>query len=388
MLTGVSLVSQVSDTTGPAVVGHTPAPLTNQSISSVRLSFDEPVDPASFTPADVVFTTPSGVMSPANITVTPVGSVLSQYASSVIAFSSQFGTSNWSAAQTLGSPDTNSYGDIPTAWAPSSQNGTTESITVGYSTPVNASGVTVRETDGNGFVTKIEVRDLAGVFHEVWSGVDPSPQNTPADYAVTFPATSYKVDAVRVTIDTNRNVGSWEEIDAIKLDGTVAPAAGGLVTTFDVSFPPQTADGAYTLAVGPNVTDLAGNPMAAAYTAAFTIDRTGPRIASASPTGDVNPPVGTFDVTFASAIEAGSFTTADARLVRPDTSTVTPNSVTRISDTVYRVVFGSQTPPARTLSRSAPRSSTPPATRWTRTPTAPMARRPKTDFRPPSQSAP
>ncbi len=33
---------------------------------------------------------------------------------------------NWSAAQTLGAPNTNSYGDLSTAWSPLAQNGTTE----------------------------------------------------------------------------------------------------------------------------------------------------------------------------------------------------------------------------------------------------------------------
>src|SRR6185295_3125525 len=79
----------------------------------------------------------------------------SQYANTVIAFSSQFSTTSWGAVQALGAPNVTSYGDNSSAWTPSSQNGTSEYITVGYATPVYATGVTIRETWGNGFVTRV-----------------------------------------------------------------------------------------------------------------------------------------------------------------------------------------------------------------------------------------
>src|SRR5262249_55314788 len=78
--------------------------------------------------------------------------LLSQWATSVLSFSSQFGTDQWSAAQALGAPDTPQYGDYPTAWAPSRANGSYEKISLGFPTPVYAFGVVVRETFGNGFI--------------------------------------------------------------------------------------------------------------------------------------------------------------------------------------------------------------------------------------------
>src|SRR6267142_1822994 len=62
----------------------------------------------------------------------PLEPELTQDASSVIDFSSQFSADAWSAAQALGAPNTSSYGDISSAWAPSSKNGSQESITVGF----------------------------------------------------------------------------------------------------------------------------------------------------------------------------------------------------------------------------------------------------------------
>ncbi|MDD1429285.1 cadherin repeat domain-containing protein, partial [Dolichospermum sp. ST_sed9] len=81
---------------------------------------------------------------------------LSQYANSVIGFSSQYTTTSWSASQALGAPNTFAYGDITTAWAPVLQNGASEFFTLGFNTPVYATGVTIRETYGNGVVSKIE----------------------------------------------------------------------------------------------------------------------------------------------------------------------------------------------------------------------------------------
>ena len=58
-------------------------------------------------------------------------STIDQYASSVIDFSSQWGSPNWSAGQTLGEPNTFIYGDIATSWAPSNINSTLEFLILG-----------------------------------------------------------------------------------------------------------------------------------------------------------------------------------------------------------------------------------------------------------------
>jgi hypothetical protein len=79
--------------------------------------------------------------------------------------------------------------------------------------------VTVQETFGNGFVTKVDVRNQATqAWTTVWTGTDPTVPGTVADFAVSFAQTSYLVDAVRITVDTNHSA-SWEEIDAVQLRG-------------------------------------------------------------------------------------------------------------------------------------------------------------------------
>ena len=146
-----------------------------------------------------------------------------QYASSVVDYSSQYSWPSWSASQALGPSDTLVYGDKRTAWAPKSTNGTTETLTVGFDTPVLSTGAVIRETYGNGFVRQVELRDaVTGVFHVMPIGTDDSQQGTPVDFSLSWAETSYAVDAIRITVDTNHSTRS-EEIDSVQLRGRGAP---------------------------------------------------------------------------------------------------------------------------------------------------------------------
>lgn len=149
---------------------------------------------------------------------------LDQYAASVIGFSSQWGAPGWAAAQAVGKPDTSSYGDISTAWAPRSQNGTLEYLSLGFATAVYSTGATIRETYGNGFVYQIDAIDTSNGYHTVWTGTDSSQPGSPVDFSVTWATTSFQTAGLKIYVDTNHNLGAWEEIDAVKLTGqTTAP---------------------------------------------------------------------------------------------------------------------------------------------------------------------
>ena len=156
-----------------------------------------------------------------------------QWGSYVIDKSSQYTDTDWSAEQALGEPDTLVYGDHETAWAAALENGGPEFLSIGYVTPVYASGVMVRETNGNGFVRQIDVIDEDGESHVVWSGFDPSEPGTPANFQVDFPLTGYLVTGVTVHIDGLHDLGVWEEIDAVQLIGRVDNDCNGNGTPDD-----------------------------------------------------------------------------------------------------------------------------------------------------------
>ncbi len=148
-----------------------------------------------------------------------------QYASSVINFSTEYDPVSWAASRVLGAPDRPTYGDFAGAWAPLSRNGTLEFISVGYDTAVYANGATIREVYGNGFVYQVDVIDMLGGLHTVWSGVDTSAPGTPVDFALNWNTTSFLVKGLKVYTNTNHDMNAWEEIDSIQLAGNTTPDA-------------------------------------------------------------------------------------------------------------------------------------------------------------------
>jgi hypothetical protein len=183
-----------------------------------------------------------------------------QYASSVIDYSSTFAQWAWdrgnpystgyTAEQALGAPNVFIYGENRLSWSPLPMDGTFEYITLGFAIPVYATGVTIRETLGNGYVCQIDLRDTAGGWHTVWAGVDPTPHVTytdevnrtanaaPHDTLFDFPQTTYLVTGVRIYINTSLTVGRYEEMDAVTLHGTDP----------DPGAPPLAGNDAYSVA--------------------------------------------------------------------------------------------------------------------------------------------
>ncbi len=201
------------------------AAIVDQNGANALANFDAITTTGSFTIRNGYNLTTAGPLTNEGQVTVNTGSTLTVpagtlYASSVLGFSSQYSTTNWSAAQALGAPNTPSYGDYSTAWSPSSENGTQEYLTLGFNTPVYSNGVNIWETDGNGFVTQVDVEDLNGGLHTVWTGTDPSQPGSPVVFSPTWTTTSYPVNGVKIYVNTNHNLSGWEEIDAVQIQGT------------------------------------------------------------------------------------------------------------------------------------------------------------------------
>jgi hypothetical protein len=106
-------------------------------------------------------------------------------------------------------------------------------------------------------------------------------------------------------------------------------------TRFNILFAPLTVTGAYRMVIGPNISDVAGHQMdqdgngipgepGDAYTAQFGI--AGLKVNSSTPTGNNNLPntVSSVQVTFNEAVDATTFTLAQASLTGPNGSTPVP----------------------------------------------------------------
>jgi len=124
---------------------------------------------------------------------------------------------SWHALKATGPPDaTPATQDHPNAWAARAQDGGPEWLELAYDPPRRASGVRIFEVLTAGGVIGIETVSEGGARQSVWQGTDPTA--SPGVFEVSFPATSYRVRAVRILLDTSKHSG-WEEIDAVELTG-------------------------------------------------------------------------------------------------------------------------------------------------------------------------
>lgn len=148
------------------------------------------------------------------------------YPNSVIAFSSEFQDSTmfpgaWSVQQLLGPPDAYPYYDIKSGlvWNPETADDQREFVELGFETPVYASGVMIYETFGAGAVDTVYVRNAGdGSWHEVWSGYAGAMHSVSRIFPVMFEQTAFKVDAVRLAINSPA-VSGYQEYDAVALAG-------------------------------------------------------------------------------------------------------------------------------------------------------------------------
>ncbi len=139
------------------------------------------------------------------------------WADSVIAFSSQYSSSSWSASQVLGYPNTYpNYGDISTAWTSENYDYGREFLVYHFAT-TNASEAMVYVTYNPGFIDTVSVRQAStGNWVTIFTGTAAAT----VDYSViehyTIPASVGAVDAIRLAMD-EAAVQGWNELDAIGL---------------------------------------------------------------------------------------------------------------------------------------------------------------------------
>lgn len=151
-----------------------------------------------------------------------------QYASTIIAFSSEFSSGGWSASKALGSPDVYPlYGDYIQAWASASADGQREFITLGFANPMRISTVAAFETLHPGAIDSVLVRDASsGNWTLIWNGNAVVKPAVARIFEISFPLTSFQVDAVRLSINSPI-VPGWNEIDAVAIaDEQVSDGAG------------------------------------------------------------------------------------------------------------------------------------------------------------------
>jgi hypothetical protein len=376
---------------GPKIIASTPTGtnhLPGEAISFVTVTFNEPIDPATFTPDKVwAFRGPNGFLPVTG--VAPVaGSNDTQFR---ISFAALYGTGSYTM---LIGPDVRDLaghrmdqdgnfvdGEFPgdmyvasfgiqglrvTGSNVTGVNGFPNDLRLTFNEPVDAAGFTpdqltlygptgsvpvrsVLPVAGSNFtqfdvlfdppttagtygVTLLPyVQDLYGNYLDQDNSLNPAPNEATDSFRTSFTvlgprvtATSptgtvaLPVDHLRVTFDrpmalftlgqvtsfTRTAGGSTTDLLAALTGVTAVPFTND--TQFDITFATQGAIGSYTLTLAPDITDIYGNAVGTATTASFALTG-GPHVLSFSPTGSVSGPVDHVRVTFDRAIDPASF---------------------------------------------------------------------------------
>ena len=149
---------------------------------------------------------------------------LRQFASELIAFTSQFSDEHWSAKHILGAPKSQGvYGDSPLAWSPLAYDAE-QSIEVAFETAVYIRQVRIYENFNGGSVVKIEARHSLDSYRTLWSSEKPCDVFAYRIFApelrVDWADAPFRSDRIRLTLSQHER-SLFAEIEAVELVGAV-----------------------------------------------------------------------------------------------------------------------------------------------------------------------
>jgi hypothetical protein len=298
-----AILFAVHATAGPYLQSSTPAGDLFGIVTSLRVTFDRPIDVATFTPAKIAsFVGPSGLI--AVTAVTPVtGSGNRQFD---ISFPTQRTLGNY--AMVIG-PDIRDL--------------------AGHEMDQDDNGIP-GEIPGDQYLSRFTIQGPK-ILRSTPATTDAPRFGPVSRVRVVF---NEPMDAATFTPDKVSFAGP----DAGIIPVTSVDAVSGTNNTqFDVSFPSQTVTGFYDMVVGPDIRDLAGHRMdqngnfiegeipGDQYMLRFGL--LGPRIISQSPSGSFGPlPVSSVRLTFSEPMNPATFT--------PDKITIFigPQGLLRVND--------------------------------------------------------
>jgi hypothetical protein len=278
---------------GAAVADAAPSGNVFGDVSHVRVTFSEPIDPASFTPAKIVsFVGPSGPGIPVT-TITPVA-----------------GTSNTQFDVTF--PTQHTLGNYVMTIGPDIRD------LAGHPMDQNGNG-TPGEIPGDQYVLRFTIQGPRIV----------------ADSLVSTPYAPGQLNLVRVTFNESMDPTTFIP-GKVTLAGplglspiaAVQPVSGTNNTQFDILFySAATKTGNYTLTIGPNIRDTAGHQMdqngnfmegeipGDQYITHFGVS--GPRITGTSLATLYQPGLRTFRVSFSATMNPASFVASTILFLGP-----------------------------------------------------------------------
>ena len=146
-----------------------------------------------------------------------LGSTSSRFANKVLAFSSQYHSSGYSAAQVLGTPNAfPAYGFSPLSWTSATPDGRREFLTLTFPDPAPINFVDIYETGNPGAVDSIFVKDTLNNYILVYSATAAAAPAVARRNRIEFPMTGYNVSEIRIAINSPA-VAGYNIIDAVSI---------------------------------------------------------------------------------------------------------------------------------------------------------------------------
>jgi hypothetical protein len=291
---------------GPSVIRSSPAGDANAPLSTATVTFDREIDPTTFTPASITsFTGPNGPLSVHSVDAVP-------------GRGNRIFTITFDAAALPGSYTMVIGPDVRD--------------TFGHPMDQNGNGIPGEPDDAYTLTFGVAAPTVV--------------RASPAG------AVSTPVDHVEVTFDRPMDPTTFDPSE-FNLTGPNGPVtttgfvdvAGSNDTVFDFTFDPQGVNGNYTYVLSSGaIQDAYGNYLPADYNGSFTVTG-GPVVTGYSPTGNVSGPVDHVRVTFSRAIDATTFTPAQATLLDSGGNPITVTDVVDVpggNDTQFDVTFDPQ----------------------------------------------
>lgn len=143
------------------------------------------------------------------------GESVRQWASAATA-SSEYGSSDWSAAQATGAPDAE-CGDDPHAWAAATTDGK-EWLELTFYTPVIPTEINIHQNYNASQIVEVDLISLDGEKHVAWTGQAEQVEYCPDIMTITL-TSQFPVIGVRLVVDQSILGLGWNEIDAVELVG-------------------------------------------------------------------------------------------------------------------------------------------------------------------------
>jgi len=136
--------------------------------------------------------------------------------------STEFASPEWGAEQVAGKPDAPGCGDYQFAWA-SAASDSIATLEVSFSASVYPLEIVIIESYNPDQVVKVEVFDPeTGGYYAVLQK-NPVQVDRPCPYQLSIPVEGidFKTNLVRITVDQSQLGLGWNEIDAVRLIGSI-----------------------------------------------------------------------------------------------------------------------------------------------------------------------